>query len=236
MIESLETRKMFAVTLTNGVLEIVGTDSGDVIRVTQFVKGTKSSLGTGLSTIAVTDATVNVRVNGERFDFDADDVKAIKIAAGAGDDAVRVEAASQIRISLPIGTGVAGEEVRLDASTSKPVSIDGGAGNDALTGGDGPDTIRGGEGNDTIFGGNGRDKLFGNAGQDRLIDTGSLDTYIGGDGGDTYEIRGGRARLSLDGNDADSTVVVTGAPVRLFNLAGELIVNSDGRDDEFVVG
>jgi hypothetical protein len=123
-----------------GVLTIRGTRAADVIgasfKAGQFFEG----------------PPLDVTVNGETKSIDAWAVaqvafKRIVVAAGAGDDAVT-----------------------LDANVSLPTRIDGGAGNDTLVGGSGADVIVGRAGDDTLRGQGGADRLLGGAGDDTAED------------------------------------------------------------------
>jgi len=74
----------------------------------------------------------------------------IVVAAGAGDDAVT-----------------------MDANVNLPTRLDGGAGNDTLVGGSGADVIAGRAGDDTLRGLGGADRLLGGAGDDSAEDDAS---------------------------------------------------------------
>jgi Ca2+-binding RTX toxin-like protein len=195
MIEPLEHRKLFAATLTDdGVLEIVGTDGDDVIRVQPFT-ALKDSGDGGLTVIG--EGEILVRLNGEKSRFDAAEVKAIKIAAGDGNDVVRVDNRAEYNTRLTPSNG----DVNVLITGLPVVSIEGGEGGDTLTGGYGRDTIRGGPGDDVIYGGLGKDKIYGNDGDDALYDDGNRDVLVGGAGRDRFTVTGPRARLDYTAED-----------------------------------
>ena len=128
--------------IDNGLLTVTGTEGADVIVVSQ--------VGTNIL----------VDVNGTQTQFDAGEVRSIRIEALGGDDTVIVDVA-------------------------RPTSILGGAGNDLILGSDGgADNVLGGPGVDTFFGrggddvfvwdpGDGNDFVEGGDGFDTMLFDGS---------------------------------------------------------------
>jgi Ca2+-binding RTX toxin-like protein len=185
MFESLESRKLFAATLTNGVLEIVGTSGNDQVRVTQGTPGDESTIG----------SLIDVRLNGVRKSFDAADVTEIRIATGDGDDSVKVTYWTWMTRGVD---GSFGQSRYIGPA----VSIDAGTGQDAIQGGPTDQTIRGGEGRDTIFGGVGNDVIRGGIGNDVIFSFGGRDVLLGEGGADQFYCRDGRYRLDADRDDS----------------------------------
>lgn len=148
----------------------------------QLVLTTK---GTGDDKVNVSqnsDGTLDVDVNGEKFNVKLASGQQFGIRVGEGNDVVTV--APNIRVNFV---------------------IEGGAGDDTLTAGAGNDHIDGGLGNDVIDGGAGKDDLFGNSGND-VIDGGSGENIIyGGDGDDSLTATGdGQTNYFEGGNGNDS--------------------------------
>src|ERR1700761_5959560 len=102
------------------------------------------------------------------FAFDRTTFNAIHVAAGGGDDDVRV------------------------ANGVGDVTIDGGPGNDTLTGGDGNDTLIGGPGADVATGGRGDDVALLGAGHDTFVwnPGDASDTVEGQSGTDSLDFNG----------------------------------------------
>lgn len=166
-IDRLEPRLCLSATLgSDGVLAVTGSDLADNIRVIQR------------------DGTILVSDSDGAFTFDAALVDEVTVAAGGGNDRVRLD-----RLAVPS-------------------SIDGGAGNDVLTGSDDDDTITGGEGNDRIRGRGGDDDLSGDAGNDRISGDAGDDTLAGGAGSDRLEGGAGfdEADLAVDSIDGSPDV------------------------------
>ena len=166
----------------SGVLQIVGTDGKDKVKV-KLVGG--GSDGGADKQIQVT-AKFNVggshrgRDGGsdggaEMFFFDPDDVDRIEIHLCAGNDKAKI---------------VGGSDGGSDGGLDIPALIDGGAGNDHLIGGAGDDVLIGAAGDDKLKGGKGNDVLSGGDGKDKLDGGKGDDVLIGGDGQD--DLRGKR--------------------------------------------
>jgi Ca2+-binding RTX toxin-like protein len=142
--ERLEARRLFAVSLANGILAIDGTDAADAI--------TLSSRGSKLT----------VRVNSDVQTFKTADVDTIMINALGGDDRISL---GRVRIDSIIDGGDGND--RILGGRGDDV-ITGGNGDDLIRGGDGNDALAGGAGNDRLYGDNGDDDLAGGDGSDLL--------------------------------------------------------------------
>jgi uncharacterized protein (TIGR02594 family) len=136
---------------------VAGTRGNDTIHVTKGPKG-----------------SVNITVNGKTTTLRVDAKHPLVIAAGAGNDIVKV-----------------------DPSVKQNVVIKGGSGNDQLTGGSRNDRIYGGKGRDVIAGGGGADQLSGGAGNDRIMGGRGNDHIEGGGGND--QLLGGRGDDHIEG-------------------------------------
>ncbi len=115
-------------------------------------------------------------------------VAAIAVAAGLGNDLIRIDESN----------GVFTDKL--------PTFLDGGPGDDNLVGGSGAETLIGGSGNDRIDGNKGNDRAVMGAGDDTFVwDPGDgSDTVEGQDGNDTMLFNGAAAAehvdLSANGN------------------------------------
>ncbi|HUE71253.1 MAG TPA: hypothetical protein VMP01_10240 [Pirellulaceae bacterium] len=184
------------VQVVDGLLMVAGTDGRDTI-VVQSVRG-------GL----------RVLLNGERFG-PFDDVQAIVIDAGAGNDTVVI--AGNIRIDAEIFGGE-GNDTLIGGKGNDILSGD--AGNDTLIGNGGDDVLSGGDGRDVLIGGNGNDLLDGGAGNDVLI---------GGNGND--QLSGGEGSDELHGNAGHDVLVGgLGNDVLFGGSDRDLLIGGEGRD------
>lgn len=145
------------------MLVATGTSSGDVIQIWKP---------------KAQDGVMRAVFNGRTFNFSANDVLAVQVTGGDGDD------------SITVNTGIDG------------TSVDGGAGNDTIQGGDANENLSGGDGNDSINGGAGDDRLYGGAGRDSLDGGLGADVLYGDSGRDVFLSRdGSRDHLFGDATD-----------------------------------
>lgn len=111
---------------------------------------------------------------------DSNRVSGFEVNAGGGDDAVTVNRAVGVPVTLRGGPGndrlTGGANVLGDR-------LVGGPGDDVLSGMNGPDVLYGGPGNDTLLGGPGDDKLCGGPGDDKLYG-GSGNDVLRGEAGE----------------------------------------------------
>jgi Ca2+-binding RTX toxin-like protein len=163
-------------TLRHGVLTVEGTESSDRI---------------ALRLRAGNPGTLQVDVGDDgsaEFNFDRERVTSITVAAGAGNDLVRIDDSNGA------------------FTNSIPTTIAGDDGNDFLLGGAGAERLVGGAGVDSIDGNGGNDLALMGAGDDVFIwDPGDgSDTVEGQDGTDTMLFNGAdgaeRVDLSANGN------------------------------------
>jgi uncharacterized delta-60 repeat protein len=164
--------------LDQGVLDVAGTARDDRIDLTRH------------------PATVEVMIDGERFDFNAGAIGSVLIHSGAGNDRVTVSGAIDTYV-----LGSAGND-----------TLRGGDANDTLTGADGNDQLFGGAGSDRLNGNGGSDTLSGDSGNDRLYGGGSNDALFGGSGADRLYgengndyLKGDKGSDRLDGGPGTDT-------------------------------
>jgi len=131
------------------------------------------------------DGSSVVTVNGEEFEFTAEETRDLAIHTGHGNDTVTVGGDSEGRGGL---------------------SIYAGNGNDTITGGNGAETIYAGNGNDTVDSRGGNDEIHGHSGNDTINAGSGNDTVDAGSGNDRVDagggndqVDGGRGRDRIEG-------------------------------------
>lgn len=221
-IDALESRRLLAsVNVTNGTLQIAGTDAAETI-VVRLAASDATQVeavvdGAVIQTVALS-ALTKIEINGFGGN-DSIDTRTLSLPTnlrgGQGDDTIRSGGGDDF---------VAGEK--------GDDWVYGGAGNDLITGGgqknrlygeDGDDKAVGGDGRDYIYGGAGKDRLYGNLGDDdidgggsadRLYGSSGRDLLLGGTGNDRIygnseadTLGGGRGRDTLIGGEFDGTDV-----------------------------
>jgi Ca2+-binding RTX toxin-like protein len=173
-LENLETRELkaadLAVSLSHGILKVVGTSGND--------------------TITIRQADARITVSGVAS-FAAADVHGVKVVGREGSDFI--DLAGVHRPAL-VEAGDGNDKVWGGSAFNV---VFGGSGNDELHGGAGTDILIGGDDNDLLYGGAGNDYLFGDAGDDRLSGGDGNDFLVGGAGMDS--IYGGAGRDMLLG-------------------------------------
>lgn len=181
MLESLESRQMFAVSavLVGSSIMVQGDGAANSISVIRsganlLVRSTEPGL---LFPVTVT-----------LLSAPASSVSRIVARGGAGNDTIAVSSA------VTALTYLYGDDGR-DRLTggSGDNHLYGGPGDDTLWGGNavlGQDVLSGGDGNDTLFGQDGNDALHGDGGNDRLIGGNHYDVLYGGAGDDLLDMRG----------------------------------------------
>jgi hypothetical protein len=137
------------------------------------------------------------------FSFDRSTFTAIDVAAGRGDDEVRV-----------------GNQ--LGAFADELVTIDGGSGDDILRGGIGAETLLGGGGNDDVAGGDGDDVA-------RLGGGSDVFTWNPGDDSDTVEGDAGTDRMAFNGSNIGEIfdVSANGDRVRFTRNVASIVMDLD---------
>jgi Ca2+-binding RTX toxin-like protein len=180
LLEFLESRRLLAVTLEDGVLTVTGTAAADTIELQ----------------LRADDEQVRVELNGVETLHPLADVDKIVVDALAGDDLVEYSGSDG---GFNIPGLLAGRDGR-DTLQGGPAndSIFGGAQNDSLEGKGGDDRLAGGKGHDVLQGGNGNDSLDGGVGNDDLWGNRGNDNLAGGIGED--DLFGGAGADSLFGN------------------------------------
>jgi hypothetical protein len=138
------------------------------------------------------------------FTFARNDLRAIKVNMGSGNDAVRID------------------DTNGAFTDSIPTTIAGGAGDDSLIGGGGAETFDGGDGDDTIDGGKGDDTAD-------LGDGNDVFSWDPGEGSDVIDGQGGSDRMLFNGAAGADTVTMTANFGRLtfFRDPGNVTMDTD---------
>ncbi len=163
------------VTVSKGVLQIVGTRGNDVVAVNKIQ-------GQFLVFAYIGDVRYKI--------FQAPAIDSIYVNVGAGNDTVVI---GNFVTEPTILLGGAGNDT-ITGGLGNDV-IAGGPGNDVLIGRAGNDILIGGNGNDVLNGGTGNDVLSGGNGADYLFGGPGIDLLIGGAGRDVLEDFSGRDLL-----------------------------------------
>jgi ELWxxDGT repeat protein len=163
-----------AVTLTNGVLQIIGTSGDDTILVRRRASKPKM---------------IEIVFNGAPSSFRFSAVSSINIDAADGNDAVTFDSSlGAAKFTTRIFGGAGNDAI---TGSANPDRISGGDGNDWINGGAGNDTLYGDAGDDRLFGGNGADYLSGGeginvlragAGRDKIRARKLIDDFRGNSG------------------------------------------------------
>jgi Ca2+-binding RTX toxin-like protein len=208
MIETLEPRRLFSVSIANGQLHCVGkfltndefifavVGNGTQLRVAHLQRFT--------STI-IQDSTFNLK-----------QFIGITIDLGPGDDRVAISSGSLITEPFTIRGGP-GDDLIAGGHLADVIS--GGGGNDTISGNGGPDVIHGDAGNDLIFGNAGNDNLFGEDGNDELHGNDGNDHLAGGAGADKLF---GEAGDDLAVDDTNGSIVDLGTGTDGLSFDGTL--------------
>jgi Ca2+-binding RTX toxin-like protein len=169
IVESLEPRRLLAVTLELGTLKITGTHKRDRFSITLR-----------------SDDKVRVSDNGSVHLFTLGDVERINLQAGQGDDVIDIDNGKR-RLTIPTRLYGSGGDDTIVAGRGQD-RIYGGAGDDVIRGGNSRDVIYGDGGDDSIDGENGGDVLSGGDGNDTLTGGDAIDRLSGGRGRDHFQI------------------------------------------------
>jgi hypothetical protein len=161
--EVFEPRRLFAATLTDGLLFVSGRPFTENILIRQDIGQN------GQPVIAVDIDAPLLDIPATHQEFPLADVRAVLVRAGGGDDLVDLAIATY---AVPAVAGIG----------PVPVGsrIDGGSGNDRVYGGKARDLVLGNLGDDTIFGTEGNDWLDGGRGKDNLRGGNGNDVLWGG--------------------------------------------------------
>lgn len=204
-LDQLESRRMFAASLSNGVLTLTGTAGNDSFYV-NAAPGGKMAVYEGSKTTS----------------FNYTSVKKIVANMGKGNDSCYIGLTSTIPCVIDGGEG----NDHLTGGYGND-SITAGAGMDSINGSSGNDTIVGGADNDTLSAGNGNDVLIGDAGKDLLTGGPGNDTLDGGLGGDRI--------AGSEGTDIVTYATRTNAVfVDLSEKPGELADDGEKNEGDFV--
>ncbi len=173
----------------NGTLELTGDGASD-------------KLALRLDGAAPNTLQVDVGDDGTAdFSFDRTTFTAIHVAAGGGDDEIRIDRSG----------GTFNDEA---------VTLDGGDGNDTLSGGDGADTLIGGKGDDHLDGNIGADQAQLGPGDDHF-------QWDPGDGSDTVDGQGGNDTLDFNGSNAAEEIALSANGSRVLLTRNVAAINMD---------
>ena len=162
-VETFEPRRLFAATLEGGLLVVMGRPFTENILI-------REDLGMrGEPVIAVDIDAPFLDIPATHQEFPKDDVKAVLVRAGGGDDVVDLAIATY---AVPALAGI--------GPVSVGSRVDGGSGSDQVYGGKGTDLLLGNIGDDSLFGMDGNDRLDGGRGDDVLRGGNGNDVLWGG--------------------------------------------------------
>lgn len=179
-LEALEDRRLMAASLSanlsNGILNIEGTEKADRITVRQ-INGRVSVDGISIGVGVYQQASVAAGV-----------VNRVKVYGLGGDDFIYLDS----------------ERTTGQQALSMPATIYGGEGHDTIRAGWGSDWINGGNGSDALYGNRGNDILIGEASADMLYGDDGDDGIWAGAGNDWIE--GGAGNDSLYGEEGNDNL------------------------------
>jgi RTX calcium-binding nonapeptide repeat (4 copies) len=179
--------------VTSGTLTVTGSQAPDRIALR-------------LSATDANQLQIDVRDDGSAdARFDLSTFRAIEVAAGNGDDTVRIDQVNGI------------------FTTTKATRIDGGNGDDTLIGGSGNEVLVGGRGNDVIDGNAGADTAFLGKGDDTFI-------WDPGDGSDVVEGDKGSDAMIFNGAAGNEIMAAkaNGGRVSFTRNLGGIVMDLDG--------
>jgi Ca2+-binding RTX toxin-like protein len=241
--EQLEPRRLFSVTLENGVLTITGTAQSD--RIIVYSPAAFDFLLPSLNVKVMryrAGTTQVVQASRKTFHFDYSTGLQTVIESRGGDDQVEVWPSSRLALAV-VNTG-AGDDTFVGGATMTRVHL--GDGNDMMSlgqnssvghyrafgqGGDDTiigtarqDVLDGGDGDDYINGNDLSDMIRGGAGNDILQGEGSnaygwLDWILGGEGDD--ELYGRLGNDTLEGGAGADALFGGQGMDRVYGLAGD---------------
>lgn len=174
VVESLETRKLLSITLTDGELLVEGS-----LRKNNGISVDLSSDG----------KTYGVRVNSDRRTFSAADIKAITLIGGRYNDYIAV--GKFVTLGTVIYPGWGNDTVIGGQGADQIFELGGGnriyaqGGDDYIVGGIGDEVVYGGYGQDVFFGNGGRDRFYGEFDNDYFDGSDKINYAYGGPGTDT---------------------------------------------------
>lgn len=232
---SLESRQLLAaVTLSEGVLNIVGTMGDDQVEIVDQADSENFQVihEGNVNEYAKADVAqieFRGRSGNDSLDISSNSLSAayeqlesVKFYGGSGNDSFFIDADwSDVEV---YARGSNGDDLLQVESESgmdgTSVTFLGGAGDDVLRGGSGNDLLNGQLGNDQIWGGAGDDNIFGADGNDILRGQQGNDQLYGGNGDDRLEGQQGNDQLrGFTGSDL------------LFGGIGDDLLNGGDGDD-----
>jgi Ca2+-binding RTX toxin-like protein len=168
--------------------------------------GVSDHLALRLQPSAPNTLQVDVGDNGTAdFSFDRNGFDHITVAAGGGNDVVRIDQVNGVFTDTEVTT------------------LSGGKGNDTLLGGSGSERLIGGDGNDVVDGNEGDDIAFLGTGNDTF-------NWDPGDASDVVEGQDGTDTLRFNGANVNETVDASanGARLRFTRDVANIVTDTDG--------
>lgn len=173
------------------------------------------------------DGTLDVGVNGEKFEVRLGENQELTIRSGAGNDTINV--APNVTVNIVVDGGAGDDKIATGAGNDR---IDGGLGNDEISSGAGRDDVFGNSGDDRLDAGAGDDVVYGGDGADRLAGGDGVDFLEGGQGNDTLE--GGADKDMLSGGVGDDTLRGGEGDDAVYTGAGkDTVDNQSGNDSVY---
>jgi Ca2+-binding RTX toxin-like protein len=198
LLESLEPRQLFAITLIGTELRVTGSNLNDSVSISYGPRGT------GQVVASRTEFSLEGQTT-ESQAFALSSVASVRVALGDGDNLFLNQTSLPSEafggLGMDVFTGGSGNDELYGGGGND--QLKGMGGNDRLDGSTGNNFLEGGDGNDVLLGGIGNDNIMGDAGNDTIYGRAGNDTLQGGDGLDKIWGDAGNDRL-LGGNDNDS--------------------------------
>ncbi|ALN89881.1 M91 family zinc metallopeptidase [Lysobacter gummosus] len=170
------------------------------------------------------DGTLDVGVNGEKYEVRLGENQELTIRSGAGNDTINV--ASNVKVNIVVDGGAGDDKIATGAGADR---IDGGLGNDDISTGAGRDDVFGNSGDDRLDAGSGDDVVYGGDGVDRLAGGDGVDFLEGGKGNDALD--GGAGKDMLSGGLDDDTLRGGEGDDAVYTGAGkDTVDNQSGTD------
>jgi Ca2+-binding RTX toxin-like protein len=180
------------------------------------------------------DGTLEVDVNGKKYDVTLVPGQELSVRTGDGRDVV--QATERVTAVMDVRGGNGDDTITTGNGRDR---VDGGAGDDTITtrggrdfafGDVGNDTIDLGDGNDVAIGGDGNDTIRGGAGDDFLEGARGNDILEAGQGNDI--VSGGRGDDTLRGQEGDDRVYTGEGADKVENTSGNDVVYGQSKEDQ----
>ncbi len=181
------------------------------------------------------DGTLDVAVNGERYEVRLAQGQELTLRTGEGNDTVKVAPNVQVNVVVDAGhgdndilvegngdnritSGDGDDRIRVTGNGRNDIHTTGGT--NEIHGGSGVNVIYGGDGRDTIHAGSGTNYIEGGRGDDVIHGGGKFDILSAGHGDDVIHVGsgqttvyGGKGADTIEGATADTTVYAEASDV-----------------------